>query len=176
MPPLHGWENFYVIIGSSAGALIGLQFVAMTLAADSPIVRDVEGGSSAFATPTIVHFSGVLAVSAILCAPWDGIRTPSIIWGLVGTAGAVYILRVAFRMRSQTAYRPVFEDWLFHALLPLAAYIALAVSAFLARSSFRESLFGVGAAVLMLLFIGIHNTWDSVTYHVFLKAKGNQRR
>jgi hypothetical protein len=26
-----GWENFYVIVGSSAGALIGLQFVVITL-------------------------------------------------------------------------------------------------------------------------------------------------
>ena len=33
MTALSGWENFYVIVGSSAGALIGLQFVVMTLIA-----------------------------------------------------------------------------------------------------------------------------------------------
>jgi hypothetical protein len=26
----------------------------------------------------------------------------------------------------------------------------------------REALFGVGAAALLLLFIGIHNAWDAV--------------
>jgi len=31
MTALSGWENFYVIVGSSAGALIGLQFVVITL-------------------------------------------------------------------------------------------------------------------------------------------------
>ncbi len=31
MNPLAGWENFYLIVGSSAGALIGLQFVVITL-------------------------------------------------------------------------------------------------------------------------------------------------
>jgi hypothetical protein len=29
----------------------------------------------------------------------------------------------------------------------------------------------VGAAALLLLFIGIHNAWDIVTYHVFVKRR-----
>jgi hypothetical protein len=29
-------------------------------------------------------------------------------------------------------------------------------------------MFGVAAAALLLLFIGIHNAWDAVTYHVFV--------
>src|ERR1035441_4546146 len=36
---LAGWENCYVIVGSSAGALIGLQFVVIMLIADMPIAR-----------------------------------------------------------------------------------------------------------------------------------------
>ena len=36
MTALSGWENFYVIVGSSAGALIGLQFVVITRIADIP--------------------------------------------------------------------------------------------------------------------------------------------
>ena len=35
MSLLAAWQNFYVIVGSSAGALIGLQFVVITLIADS---------------------------------------------------------------------------------------------------------------------------------------------
>jgi uncharacterized membrane protein len=66
---------------------------------------------------------------------------------------------------------PVFEDWLFHVLLPFAAYTTLAVTAFAADSHLREALFGIGAAALLLLFVGIHNAWDAVTYHVFEKAK-----
>jgi hypothetical protein len=73
MTALAGWENFYVIVGSSAGALIGLQFVVITLIAEIPIVRDVERASSAFATPTIVHFGAVLLLSAVISAPWHGI-------------------------------------------------------------------------------------------------------
>jgi len=71
----------------------------------------------------------------------------------------------------QTAYQPEFEDWLFHVLLPFAAYLVLALSAWAAHSYVRVALFGVGAAALLLLFIGIHNAWDTVTYHVFRKAR-----
>ena len=64
------------------------------------------------------------------------------------------------------------EDWLFHALLPLAAYVALAASACAALSHARQALFVVAAAALLLLFIGIHNAWDAVTYHVFVRTTG----
>jgi hypothetical protein len=62
----------------------------------------------------------------------------------------------------------VFEDWLFHALLPFASYATLAATACVARSHPRGAVFGVAAAALLLLFIGIHNAWDAATYHVFV--------
>jgi hypothetical protein len=169
MTALAGWQNFYVIVGSSAGALIGLQFVVLSLIASRAVRTDPQGGS-AFATPTIVHFVAVLALSGILSAPWDGMGATAISWGLLGLAGVVYGVLVTRRLRRLTAYRPEFEDWLFHVLLPVAAYVTLAVSAVAALSHLREALFGVGAAAMLLLFSGIHNAWDAVTYHVFVKT------
>ena len=69
MTELAGWDGFYSIVGSAAGALIGLQFVVMTLVAANPPASVAEG-SAAFATPTIVHFSTALFLSAALRAPW----------------------------------------------------------------------------------------------------------
>jgi hypothetical protein len=166
-----GWENFYVIVGSSAGALIGLQFVVITLIADMPIAEGWAQASSAFGTPTIVHLGTVLLLSAVQCAPWHRIATAAVLWGLVGLAGIGYEIIVARRMRGQTAYEPEFEDWLCHVLLPFAAYTMLVGSAYAARSNVGGALFGVGAAALLLLFIGIHNAWDSVTYHVFVRKR-----
>ena len=168
---LAGWENFYVIVGSSAGALIGLQFVVITLIAETPDVRDVERASNAFATPTIVHFGTVLLLSAVISAPWRGTGIVAIFWGVLGLGGLLYVLMVARRMRIQSAYSPVFEDWLFYFLLPFAAYAMLVASAGAARSHVRGALFGVGAALLLLLFIGIHNAWDAVTYHTFQRKR-----
>lgn len=168
MTVLAAWENFYVIVGSSAGALIGLQFVVITLISELPIAG-VAQASSAFGTPTIVHFGAVLLLSLLLSAPWHAIGAVAVLWGLLGLIGVAYAVVVARRMRRQTAYQPEFEDWLFHVLLPLAAYVVLAASAYAARSYVDGALFGVGASVLLLLFIGIHNAWDSVTYHVFVR-------
>lgn len=167
MSDLAGWDSFYVIVGSAAGALIGLQFVVMTLIAERPPLRAAEAGA-AFATPTIVHFGTALLLSALLRVPWQSIILAAALWSFIGLGGVAYAVIVARRMRRQTVYQPEFEDWLFHVVLPLAAYTMLALSAFAAPSRTREALFGVGAAALLLLFIGVHNAWDSVAYHVFI--------
>jgi hypothetical protein len=168
MTALAGWENFYVIVGSSAGALIGLQFVVMALVANRPRGPGSAQAGAAFGTPNIVHFGCALLLSAVLCAPWHGIGGTAILLGLLGLHGVAYEIIVARRMRNQTAYRPEFEDWLFHVVLPFAAYFVLAVSAYAALSHAREALFGVAAAALLLLFAGIHNAWDAATYHIFV--------
>ncbi|HTA43469.1 MAG TPA: hypothetical protein VK789_13530 [Bryobacteraceae bacterium] len=171
MKALAAWQNFYVIMGSSAGALIGLQFVVLSLIANRRTVRVDPQAGGAFSTPTIIHFCAVLTIAAMLCAPWEVIDVPTVLCGVLGLAGAVYAVLVTRRLRRQTAYKLEFEDWLFHALLPLLAYALLIVSAIVARSRVYEALFGVGAAVLLLLLIGIHNAWDAVTYHVFFKKQ-----
>ncbi len=171
MTALSEWGNFYAIVGSSAGALVGLQFVVMTLVASMPITRsDVQAGN-AFTTPTVVQFGVVLLLSAVGSAPWNGIATIAVLWGLVGLIGVVYVIVIARRLRLQTTYQAVFEDRLFHVWLPFAAYAMLAVSACTAYFNLRPAPFLVGTAVLFLLFIGIHNAWDIITYHVFVKGR-----
>lgn len=171
MTALDEWENFYLIVGSSAGALIGLQFVVITLIADRPVTRGDAQAGGAFASPSVVHFGVVLLLSAIVSAPWKGINPVALLWGLVGLFGVVYAIIVARRLRVQTTYQPVFEDWLFHFLLPFAAYAVLVVSAYAAHSHTRPALFLVGATTLLLLFIGIHNAWDAIMYHVFVRSR-----
>jgi len=127
----------------------------------------VAEAGAAFATPTVVYFGAALLLSALLRAPWHGLTIPAVLWGLVGISGAAYTLVVARLVRRQSVYQPEFEDWLFHVALPLVAYLGLAVTPLAVLSHTRKAVFGVGAAVLLLLFIGIHNAWDSIAYHVF---------
>lgn len=83
MSDLSAWNSFFIIVGSSAGALIGLQFVVMTLIAERSPPHAVEA-APAFATPTIVHFGAVLLLSAIQSAPWREITIVTAILGLMG--------------------------------------------------------------------------------------------
>jgi hypothetical protein len=170
MPELAEWDSFYVIVGSAAGALIGLQFVVMTLIAERPPARGAEA-VGAFGTPTIVHFGAAFLLSALLRAPWHAVASVAGLCGFIGLGGLAYTVLVTRRMRVQGAYQPEFEDWLFHALLPLAAYVILALAAFAALSHIREALFGAGATALLLVFIGIHNAWDAVAYHVIVHRR-----
>ena len=162
--PLTGWENFYVIIGSSAGALTGLTFVAITLVAGTPL-RSRGWGIGAFTTPTVVHFGLVLLISAIISAPWSALWHVALTLGLTGVGGLTYVAIVARRLRLRDGtYDPVAEDWLWYAAVPLVAYAALVVAAILLPGSPEGVLFGVAAVVLVLLFVSIHNAWDVVTY------------
>jgi hypothetical protein len=169
--PLSAWQNFYVIVGSSAGALIGLQFVVMALIADLPLKKGDARSADAFGTPTVVHFGVVLLLSAILSAPWGGAGAPTLLCGLCGALGFIYAIVVLRRARKQSAYKPVLEDWIFHVLLPAIAYGLLAATAYAARSRVDVALFGVATTALLLLFIGIHNAWDTVTFLVFERGQ-----
>jgi hypothetical protein len=169
MTELSGWENFYVIVGSSAGALIGLQFVVLTLIADR--VAGQERAGQAFSTPTIVHFGAALLLAATVSAPWHAVGGAAMVWGILGFSGMIYETVVAHRMRTQTAYKPQLEDWMFHLVLPFAAYALLAGSAYEVRFRAHDSMFVTAAAALLLLFVGIHNAWDAVTYHIYFVRK-----
>lgn len=157
------WENFYIIVGSSAGALTGLQFVVMALVADSPTRKD-SNTIDTFGTPTVVHFCAVLLVSALLSAPWPLLSQAALAIGICGVAGVIYGLVVLRRARRVTGYEPEMEDWIFHCVLPLVAYATLLVSGITLTISHTLALFGVALFTLILLFVGIHNAWDTVTY------------
>jgi hypothetical protein len=163
LSPLAHWQNFYVIVGSSAGALTGLQFVVIALIAEAGAARSMLE-IRAFGTPTIVHFCAALLVAAILSMPWSSLTGVASCLAACGAVGIAYSLMVIHRTRRQTAYAPDAEDWLWFAGLPLAAYAALLVSALLLTSHSTRSLFAIAATTLLLLFIGIHNAWDTVTY------------
>src|SRR5262245_48413788 len=118
---LSAWESFYVIVGSSGGALIGLQFVVITLISERRHLA-TGGGLSAFGTPTVVHFAGALVVSAIMSAPWPSLGPLSDVLAAAGLGGLVYATLVIRRARRQTSYKPVWEDWLWYAILPCCSY------------------------------------------------------
>ena len=164
--PLPTWESFYVIIGSSAAALTGLMFVVITLIAGTAgdRMQRSSGTIGAFGTPTVVHFCVALLVAAILSAPWQALWNASLLLGLCGLGGVIYVVIVIRRARRQTDYQPVLEDWLWHTVFPFVSYTALVVAAIMLPGNPVPALFVTGAVTVLLLFDGIHNAWDTVTY------------
>ena len=170
---LSAWESFYVIVGSSGGALIGLQFVVITLISE----RRSPGTLSAlkaFGTPTVVHLTVALAVSAIMSAPWASMGRLSAALIGCGVAGLVYGAVTIWRAVHQTEYQPVWQDWLWYDTLPLVTYLLLAIGAAMLRGDTAAALFLIATAALGLLLISIHNAWDTVTHIVFVQNRQEQ--
>jgi hypothetical protein len=167
------WANFYNIVGSSAAALTGLQFVVIALAAQTR-QRNTARGIDAFSTPTIVYLSTVLLLSAVLSAPWNGLPAVASLIAVCGAVGTVYSLIVARRAQRLTAYRLVLEDWVWHIALPLAAQATLLGAGLALVRHPNGALFTIAAVALLLLFIGIHNAWDTVTFLVIQRLESGQ--
>jgi hypothetical protein len=170
---LAGWDNFYVIIGSSAAALTGLQFVVIALTSEARTTTSTTA-LEAFATPTIVHFCSVLLLAAIITTPEHTIVTLTACLLTVGLAGVVYATYVTIKARNQRSYKPVFEDWLFHSILPIVAYVWLFAGGVFVPRDPAAALYCVAGAALMLLFVGIHNAWDAAVFMTMRRRRGSR--
>jgi hypothetical protein len=161
---LSQWEAFWVIVGSSGGGLTGLMFVVIALITESTALPRSPDSINAFGTPNVVHFVAVLFLAALLSAPWHRFKDPAHVVAAIALAGIVYVFVILRRVRKQTGYKPQLEDWVWHLMLPLAAYATLFVSAMGLSHDQTWALFTIGGVSLLLLAIGIHNAWDTVTY------------
>jgi len=174
--PLAEWESFYVIIGGSAAALTGLMFVVLAVVADAGPRSATPRGIAGFVTPTIVHFCAALLISAILSAPWPGHHFVQLALGLMGLGGIIYSIVVWRRVRGVTTYTMVFEDWAWHVILPLLAYAVTVAAAVSVERETVVALFLIGGASVLLLFIGIHNSWDTVTHLTLQRVQREQEK
>ena len=168
---LREWRSFFGMVGSSAAALTGLQFVVLTLVANAGTLDPDGEALSAFGSPNVIHFCAALLVSALFSAPWYATGPVGIAVGICGVLGLGYSLAVVRRALRQRSYEPVLEDWIWHALLPTLAYAALLWSGIALLHAVLHAPYVAGASTLLLVFVGIHNAWDSVTYLASVRRK-----
>jgi len=171
MTILGSWTNFYIILGSASAVLIGLQFVSISLAAMKPPKKNEANAASTFSTPNILHFGAVLVISAIASAPWPGIFYPAVLLALIGIYGLTYSIIIARRIRLQKVYKTLLYDWFFYAIIPILVYLIMVISTFAILTYTALALFLIAGTAVSLLLVGIHNTWDSVTYNVFVRLR-----
>ena len=158
------WSNFYVMTGSSAAALTGLMFVVITLITGRARTDGLKDSIAAFSTPTVMSFAAALFVSGALIAPWHSLAHAGALVALIGLSGVGYMLRVMYRTRQLTVYTADLEDWIWYTILPLGTYGGIAASAIALAVIPALALFALAGGVALLIFIGIRNAWDVVTY------------
>jgi uncharacterized membrane protein HdeD (DUF308 family) len=159
--PLAEWRDFYVMIGTASGAIVGATFVVASLASDT---KDrMVAGFRGFITPSAVHLGSVLVGSAILTAPTLTPLALAVLLGFGAIAGAIYGIVVAFRVRS---FKIDLSDRLFYVVLPIFAYAGLAASSFLCRSGGELGFDILAASLVLLLITGMRNVWDMAAFMI----------
>ncbi len=161
-----GWDNFYLLVGSAAGALIGLLFVVVTLTANID-ARMRPRGAQVYLTPVVFHFAIVVGVSAISEAPGVPPKIAGVLLAISAVLGLAYALLTTRRMSAPDWPNPPdFSDKFFYGVFPAMNYLALGVAA--ASLWFAPPLapYGVGVVTLALLLTGIRNAWDLATFIV----------
>ncbi len=160
-----GWENYFFMLGSASAGLIGLLFVVVTLTANFERSSALRG-SALYLTPTMVHFSVVLAVCAASVAP----RLP--IWIAASVAAAAICAGGANAVRATLgiarprpgAITPHWSDVWGYGAGPLALYGALLIAdagVYAGQDWAAEALAG---GLLALMLLAIRNAWDLVTW------------
>ena len=164
-PMFVGWDNFYFLIGSAAGSLIGLLFVVATLTTGFERSQALRG-ASLYMTPTAVHFAAVLCMSAVALAPGLPTSATAAIFGLIGLVGLANAVRACIGI---TTYRPAAEpphwsDFWMYGAVPAAIYLGLCAASLAIGARAEWAPHGLAALLLMLLLVGIRNAWDLVTW------------
>ncbi len=170
------WESFYLLIGTSAAALVGVMFIVMTLAAEIA-VEQFDRGTSLYQTPIVFHLAAIVAVSALASVPAHLIVAVAGLILLLALCGVGYSASIAWRtLRPDDYYQPTASDRIFFGLLPGLSYLLLgagAVSTWLAPDVAAEV---IGGATLLLLLVSVRNAWDVATYAVHLSRAVEAKR
>jgi hypothetical protein len=156
---LHGWDNFFIMAGTAAATLVGLLFVAVTVATGLSTSRIVHG-TRGFLTPTFIRFVGVLFVSLAVLVPWPSALPIGIILTLGGLVGLAYQIKVVVMRHKVGLVLPHWQDRLPYVGVPALGNASLIVGAvgLLAERSFAP--YAIAGATVLLLFAGIYGAWD----------------
>jgi hypothetical protein len=161
---LRDWQTFYLLVGSAAAVLIGLLFVALSLALGLSI-RSEHANMRAFVTPAVMHFALVLFVSVFCVMPLQRSAVLGVLILLLSGLGLMdagaTITYLGRQWRGRMADR---QDWFWRAALPLASSLALAGSGVWLIVDWGNALPWLAATALVVLAMAIRNTWGLVTW------------
>lgn len=168
---LAAWHDFFVLLGTAAGTLVGLLFVAATVGS-GVFSLDRRAPLRVFLSATVVHFSSVLAVSLIILLPltnWLLLGAMVLVCGLVGLGYSGLALRDSVRDGLITNID--WEDRTWYGVLPVLAYVTECAAGGLFACDTAAGCAVLAAAMGLLLVVGIHNAWD-ITVWTMTRRQG----
>jgi len=147
------------MIGTVAGALLALLFVAVSVAVGY-LTEERSVATRFFLTPIVIHFSSVVLISALALAPEKYPQLTEWLVGLNALAGVVVASVVFYRVWAMHFSGVYLVDHLGYGLAPLLSYIVILAAAVCAYRDIEWSAFLFAAGVVLLLMVNIRNAWD----------------
>jgi len=167
---LNEWHEFYTLLGTAAAALVALLFVAASIA--SGFLNPARAGAvRTYMSPVVFHYAAVLFASLIALIPTQTPQSLGLSIGLLGAGGAIYSIFIVVRLFRDDV--PDLADHLGYGALPLAAYAAVLVAAWLLTHGAQSSVYVVAGSFLLLLMVNIRNAWDLTL--AFIKRQSEVR-
>ena len=157
---LHNWQNYYTLLGEVSATLTGLMFVAASLG--TRLIDDNSGPKvQTFMTPTVVYFSLVLLLSALMNVPVQTRLSLMVQFAVAGAFGCGYSLSHLPRLHQfQHEGSLNSPAWVWTVALPFFAALWLLGAAFGLQRSFSGGLDAAAVGILLFVVIGLHNAWD----------------
>jgi hypothetical protein len=155
------WHDYYLMLGPSAGALIGLLFVVATLMSNIETDNAIRGMKT-YTSPNVLHMGAVLFLSGLALAPeYDLVDGGAAV--LIGVIGMAVAFNVARGVRGYGSLSFEIDFWCYGVAIGVI-YAALTVSGVLVALQTPGAAFAYSLSLLALLCMAIRNSWDLVSW------------
>ena len=159
-----GWEDYYLLVGSAAAALIGLLFVVVTLTTGIATTA-AERGARFFMTPIVFQLAIVLVLSGLAMAPDLSPGAVALLVAAIALVAAAYKGWIAWSFaRGEVTHVPHWSDKWCYGFLPFGLSLLLAA---VAAGFWLECVAakpGLALLTIASLLLAIRNAWDLVTW------------
>lgn len=165
------WHDFYMLVGTASATLVGLLFVAASVGS-GVFTKDKHPALRAFLSPSVFHFTSVLAACLIAMAPIRSWVPFGLLIGGEALFGIAYAGLVS-RNIVRHGYIATIDlaDRLWYAALPAVGYAILAAAGVALLLQRAEGCALIALATGALLLVGIRNAWDMTIFTVIQRRE-----
>ncbi len=160
---LQSWHDFFMLTGTASATLLGLVFVAASIAATIPNDKLGDDRSRAmWVVPILWAFVRVLMVSALGIIPG---QTPRVFGGVLSVLALMDLARMVSIAFAMTGFHRSREhltlgDWGWYVFYPSAATLAVAVAGVSMALGWPVPVYALAGGLIGHLVTGVHNAWE----------------
>lgn len=159
---LRPWHDFFILTGTSAATLMGLVFVAVSLAGSGQ-TRASQHAIATFVSPIVFHFVHVLLLATGVVVPT---LTPASLGAIALGLGVAHLWQVLLVLQGMIVHhrdQGVDRDhWIWHFSVPFVASLSGAGAAVGILLGVPWAMNAMAGSVALLLLVGVHNSWKLV--------------